>query len=121
MEGSVHGTIHMAGREVFKHAVNAMKDAATRVIRDAGLTPGDIAMVIPHQANLRIIEAIMERLELSRERCFINLHKYGNTSAAAVAIALDEAHRTRAIRRGDAIVLVAFGAGLTWAAACIRW
>ena len=121
MEGSVHGTIHMAGREVFKHAVNAMKEAAFRVIKDAGLTPGDIAMVIPHQANLRIIEAIMERLELSRERCFINLHKYGNTSAAAVAIALDEAHRTRAIHRGDAIVLVAFGAGLTWAAACIRW
>ena len=121
IEGTVHGTIHMAGREVFKHAVTAMKEAAIKVIADAGLTPSDIAMVIPHQANLRIIEAIMERLELSRERCFINLHKYGNTSAAAIAIALDEAHRTKAIKRGDAIVLVAFGAGLTWAAACIRW
>ena len=121
MEGSIHGTIHMAGREVYKHAVTAMKEAAVKVIEDAGLKPADIAMVVPHQANLRIIEAIRERLELPTERVFINLHKYGNTSAAAVAIALDEAQRSKAIKHGDNIVLVAFGAGLTWAAACVRW
>jgi 3-oxoacyl-[acyl-carrier-protein] synthase-3 len=121
MEGSVFGTIHMAGREVFKHAVTNMKEAALKVIADAGLKPADIAMLIPHQANLRIIEAIKERLELPDERVFVNLTKYGNTSAAAVIIALDEAQRTKAIKRGDHIVMVAFGAGLTWAAACVRW
>lgn len=121
VEGTVFGTIHMAGREVFKHAVTAMKEASVKVVADAGLQASDIAMVVPHQANLRIIDAIMERLELPEDRVFVNLHKYGNTSAAAVAIALDEAHRTKAIKRGDNIVMVAFGAGLTWAAACVRW
>ncbi|QQL46295.1 beta-ketoacyl-ACP synthase III [Sulfuriroseicoccus oceanibius] len=116
-----NGTIFMAGREVFKHAVTAMKKGSLDVIADAGLQPGDIAKVIPHQANLRIIEAIRERLDLPEERMFVNLQKYGNTSAAAVAIALDEAHKTGAIQRGDNIVLVVFGAGLTWAAATIEW
>lgn len=115
------GTIFMAGREVFKHAVTAMKKGSLNVIADAGLQPADITKVIPHQANLRIIEAIRERLELPEERMFVNLQKYGNTSAAAVAIALDEAHKTEAIKRGDNIVLVVFGAGLTWAAAAIEW
>ena len=121
MEGSVFGTIHMAGREVYKHAVTEHEGCRAESIADAGLHPDDIAMLIPHQANLRIIEAIKERLALPDERVFVNLHKYGNTSAAAVAIALDEAQRTKAIKRGDNIVMVAFGAGLTWAAACIRW
>ncbi len=121
VQGTVEGTIYMAGREVFKHAVTAMKEAAIKVIADAGLKPEDVSMLIPHQANLRIIEAIRERLALPEERCFVNLEKYGNTSAAAVAIALDEANRSGAIKRGDAVVLVVFGAGLTWASACIRW
>jgi 3-oxoacyl-[acyl-carrier-protein] synthase-3 len=121
IQGSVFGTIYMAGREVYKHAVTAMKESAVKVIEDAGLQPSDIAMIVPHQANLRIIEAIRERLELPSERVFINLHKYGNTSAAAVAIALDEAQRTKVIKHGDHIVMVAFGAGLTWAAACVKW
>jgi 3-oxoacyl-[acyl-carrier-protein] synthase-3 len=77
--------------------------------------------VIPHQANLRIIDAIADRLAVPNERVFVNLDRYGNTSAAAVAIAFDEAHRTGAFKRGDRIVLVVFGAGLTWAAAAIRW
>jgi 3-oxoacyl-[acyl-carrier-protein] synthase-3 len=85
------------------------------------LKPEDIACVIPHQANLRIIDAIADRLAVPNERVFVNLDKYGNTSAAAVAIALDEASRTGAFKRGDNIVLVVFGAGLTWAAAAIRW
>jgi 3-oxoacyl-[acyl-carrier-protein] synthase III len=114
-------TLTMMGKEVFKHAVNRMKEAAEKVIDRAGLKPEDIACVIPHQANLRIIDAIADRLAIPNERVFVNLDKYGNTSAAAVAIALDEANRSGAFKRGDHIVLVVFGAGLTWAAAAIRW
>lgn len=114
-------TLTMMGKEVFKHAVTRMKEAAEKVIERAGLQPQDIACVIPHQANLRIIDAIADRLAVPNERVFVNLDKYGNTSAAAVAIALDEANRSGAFKRGDNIVLVVFGAGLTWAAAAIRW
>lgn len=114
-------TISMQGREVYRYAVTAMRNACDRVLADANLKPDDISMVIPHQANLRIIEAIRERLGVPQEKMFVNLEKYGNTSAAAIAIALDEANRTGAIKRGDTIVLVAFGAGLTWAAAALQW
>lgn len=114
-------TLNMSGKEVFKHAVTRMKEAAEKVIERSGLKPEDIACVIPHQANLRIIDAIADRLSVPNERVFVNLDKYGNTSAAAIAIALDEAFRTGAFKRGDHIVMVAFGAGLTWAAAAIRW
>lgn len=111
----------MQGREVFKFAVNAMRRAAIEGIEAAGLTIAEIDLIIPHQANLRIIDAIVERLDFHREDVFINLDKYGNTSAAAVAIALDEAHRQGRMKRGDRILLVAFGAGLTWASAVIEW
>ncbi len=114
-------TLTMLGKEVFKHAVNRMKEAAEKVIERAGLTAESIACVIPHQANLRIIDAIADRLAVPNDRVFVNLDKYGNTSAAAIAIALDEANRSGAFKRGDNIVLVVFGAGLTWAAAAIRW
>ncbi len=114
-------TLTMQGREVFKHAVNAMRNAAIEGITAAGLTIGDIDLLIPHQANLRIIDAVVERLDFSRDNVFINLDKYGNTSAAAVAIALDEANRQGRIKPGDRILLVAFGAGLTWASAVIEW
>jgi 3-oxoacyl-[acyl-carrier-protein] synthase-3 len=114
-------TLAMQGKEVFKHAVNRMKEAAETVIERAGLKAEDIACVIPHQANLRIIDAIADRLSVPEGRVFVNLDKYGNTSAAAVAIALDEAARSGAFKRGDNIVLVVFGAGLTWAAAAVRW
>lgn len=114
-------SLSMQGKEVFRHAVNRMKRAAIKVVADAGLEPSDIAQVIPHQANLRIIDAIADRLDIDNEKVFINLHKYGNTSAAAVAIALDEAARTGKFQKGEKIVLVVFGAGLTWAAAAIEW
>lgn len=114
-------TLAMQGREVFKHAVNAMKRASLHSIEAANLTTKDIKLVIPHQANLRIIDAIRERLGVPKEDVFINLDKYGNTSAAAVAIALDEANREGRIQSGDKILLVAFGAGLTWASAVIEW
>jgi len=114
-------TLAMLGKEVFKHAVTRMKNSANFVIERARLEPDDIAIVIPHQANLRIIDAIASRLAVPNDRVFVNLHKYGNTSAAAIAIALDEAHREGKMKRGDNIVMVAFGAGLTWAAAAIEW
>ena len=114
-------TLAMLGKEVFKHAVTRMKNSANTVIERADLKAEDIAIVIPHQANLRIIDAIASRLDVANERVFVNLHKYGNTSAAAIAIALDEAHRTGEIKKGDKVVMVAFGAGLTWAAAAIEW
>ncbi len=114
-------TLAMQGREVFKHAVNAMKRASLHAIESAGLQIEDIKLVIPHQANLRIIDAIVDRLGVPKEDVFINLDKYGNTSAAAVAIALDEANREGRISKGDKILLVAFGAGLTWASAVIEW
>ena len=114
-------TIRMQGREVYKYAVNAMRSAAEAALESSGLTAEDVDMLIPHQANLRIIEAITDRMGIPSEKTFINLDKYGNTSAAAVAIALDEANHTGAVKSGDHVVLVAFGAGLTWASTLVRW
>jgi 3-oxoacyl-[acyl-carrier-protein] synthase-3 len=114
-------TIRMSGREVFKQAVTSMFNAATRVLDEAGLRYEDIGCVIPHQANLRIIEAIAERMGLPMEKFYVNLDRFGNTSAAAVAMALDEAHRTGRIQIGDYILLVVFGGGLTWASSVIQW
>ena len=114
-------TIHMMGKEVYKQAVTAMVSASQKVLADAGLTADDIACVIPHQANLRIIEAIADRLKIPLERFYVNLDKYGNTSAAAVAMALDEANRTGRIKQGDYVLMVVFGGGLTWASTVIEW
>jgi 3-oxoacyl-[acyl-carrier-protein] synthase-3 len=85
------------------------------------LTKADIDMVIPHQANARIISAIADRLGLPMEKTFMNLDKYGNTSAATIPVALDEAHRQGKIKRGDVVLLVAFGGGFTWASSVVRW
>jgi 3-oxoacyl-[acyl-carrier-protein] synthase-3 len=114
-------TIKMLGKETYKQAVTAMTNAADRALEAAGLKYDDIACVIPHQANMRIIEAIAHRMNLPIEKFHVNLEKYGNTSAAAVAIALDEAHRTGRFRIGDYILLVVFGGGLTWASSVIQW
>jgi 3-oxoacyl-[acyl-carrier-protein] synthase-3 len=113
--------IKMNGKETYKHAVNSMLDAAHKVLADANLKIDDLACVIPHQANLRIIEAIAERMKLPLERFVVNLDRYGNTSAAAVAIALDEANRTGRMKVGDYVLLVVFGGGLTWASSVIQW
>jgi 3-oxoacyl-[acyl-carrier-protein] synthase-3 len=114
-------TIKMAGKEVYKQAVIAMQNAALEVIEKAGITTEQIAWIIPHQANYRIIEAIAQRLGVGMDRVFVNLERYGNTSAAAVAIALDEANRTGALKKGDYVLLVVFGGGLTWASTLLRW
>ena len=114
-------SIRMNGKETYKHAVISMMDAAQKALADANLDPEDLACIIPHQANLRIIEAIAHRLNLPLERFMVNLDRYGNTSAAAVAIALDEANRTGRMKVGDYVLLVVFGGGLTWASSVIQW
>jgi 3-oxoacyl-[acyl-carrier-protein] synthase-3 len=113
--------LKMNGKDVFKFAVKVMGEAAERAIQKAGLSNDQIALFIPHQANIRIIEAASKRLGLPMDKVFVNIDKYGNTSAASVGIALDEAQAQGRIKRGDKVVLVAFGAGLTWASAVIQW
>ena len=113
--------IKMNGKETYKYAINSMLEAANRALEDANLDPEDLACIIPHQANLRIIEAIAHRFGVPLDRFVVNLDRYGNTSAAAVAIALDEAHRTGRMKVGDYVLLVVFGGGLTWAASVVQW
>jgi 3-oxoacyl-[acyl-carrier-protein] synthase III len=113
--------LQMDGKETFKNAVNAMYTAAKEALRRCELEISQIKCIIPHQANRRIIDAVAERLQADPSQVFVNLHKYGNTSAASVAIALDEAVQSGRVQRGDLILLVVFGAGLTWGAAVIEW
>ena len=113
--------LRMEGKETFKNAVQAMQTAAEEALRRCEIDITRIKCIIPHQANRRIIDAVIERLGAKPEQLFVNLHKYGNTSAASVAIALDEAVTSGRIQRGDLILMVVFGAGLTWGAAVIEW
>ena len=113
--------LRMDGKETFKNAVQAMQTAAEEALRRCEIDISRLKCIIPHQANLRIIEAVGERLGARPEQLFVNVQKYGNTSAASVAIALDEAVSSGQIQRGDLILLVVFGAGLTWGAAVIEW
>lgn len=112
--------IKMEGREVFKHAVRAMRDAALHALDLAGITSEELDLLIPHQANVRIIDAIASRLKLPDEKVYINIQEYGNTSAASIPLALDEARRTGKLKQGDLCLLVAFGGGFTWGSALIR-
>ena len=114
-------TIKMSGKEVYKQAVSAMWKGSETALEQSGLQLDDLACIIPHQANMRIIEAIAARMNLPMERFLVNLDRYGNTSAAAVAIALDEANRTGRMEIGDYVLLVVFGGGLTWASSVIQW
>lgn len=111
----------MQGNEVFKLAVRAMGEVAHEALSASGMTPADIDLFIPHQANRRIIDAIGKRLGLAEDRVFVNLDRYGNTSAASIPIALDEANRSSRIKEGDIVLFDAFGGGLTWGAALMRW
>jgi 3-oxoacyl-[acyl-carrier-protein] synthase-3 len=113
--------IQMEGPDVFKSAVRAMGEAATRILKNTGTASDEISLMIPHQANIRIIEATAKRIKLPMDRVFVNIQKYGNTSAASIPLALDEAVREGRIKPGDKIVLVAFGAGFTWGSALIEW
>mgnify|MGYP000020598016 CR=1 FL=1 len=113
--------IKMQGNQVFKKAVVAMGNSAKITLGKAGITPDEISCVVPHQANIRIIEAISNRIGVGIDRFKINLDRFGNTSAASIPIALDEAIRNSRFKSGDYILLVAFGAGLTWASTLIKW
>jgi 3-oxoacyl-[acyl-carrier-protein] synthase-3 len=113
--------ICMQGNEVFKSAVRAMDTAARHIIDQVGLAAEDIDLLIPHQANIRIIEALAKRLKVSMNKVYVNIDRYGNTSAASVPIALDEARKKGIIQTGSKTLLVAFGAGFTWGSAVIKW
>jgi 3-oxoacyl-[acyl-carrier-protein] synthase III len=113
--------IRMNGREVFKHAVRSMSDAAARALDGAKLTGADIDVMIPHQANIRIIEATAKHANIPMDKVYVNVDRFGNTSAASIPIALDEAIEKGRIREGSIVLLVAFGAGFTWGAMVVRF
>ena len=113
--------IRMVGKDVFRYAVRAMEDAVFGILEAENLNPKDIKLVIPHQANIRILRSLVERLELSEEKIYINIHKYGNTSAASIPIALDEANQKGLLKEGDLLLMCAFGGGFTWGANVIQW
>jgi 3-oxoacyl-[acyl-carrier-protein] synthase-3 len=111
----------MKGNETFKVAVRTLEDLASRTLEKNGLDPSQLSLLIPHQANLRIIQATAKRLGLPPEKVFINIEKYGNTSSASIPIALDEALQAGRCRKGEYTLLEAFGGGLTWGSALLRW
>jgi 3-oxoacyl-[acyl-carrier-protein] synthase-3 len=111
----------MKGSDVFKMAVRMFGDSATRILERNGFKPADVALFVPHQANLRIIEAAVKRLGVPMDRVLVNIDRYGNTGSASVYVALEEAWSLGRIKRGDLLLLAAFGGGFTWGAALIRW
>ena len=113
--------IKMAGRDVFKYAVRSMEKAASMVLDKTNLTISDIKLIIPHQANIRILKSLADHLGTPLEKVYINLDKYGNTSAASVPIALDEANREGCLQENDLLLLCCFGGGFTWGAMIFRW
>ena len=117
----IGGTLHMEGKEVFRRAVRIMVDSAEKSIKAAGLTTNEISLVVPHQANIRIIEAACKRLDISMDKAAIVLHETGNTSSASIPLALFDAIDNSRVKTGDNILLVGFGAGMTAASAVIKW
>lgn len=113
--------IKMEGREVFRYAVRALQEAVDFVLDEAGLELGEVDLIIPHQANIRILQNLAERMNLDKEKLYINVDKYGNTSAASIPIALDEANRNGLIDKDSLILICAFGGGFTWGASLLRW
>lgn len=113
--------LHMDGREVFKHAVREMADSCTQSLAQAGLSVEDIDVIIPHQANIRIIDALTKKLHADRDKVYVNIERYGNTSSASVPIALDEALRAGVIKPGMNVLMTAFGGGFAWGSAIVRF
>ena len=111
----------MDGKEVFRHAVTLMPESVRAVLSGAGLTPADISLLLPHQANLRISEMVQRNLELRDDQVYNNIQRYGNTTAATIPIMLDETLRAGRIKPGDVVVITAFGAGFAWGSAAVRW
>ena len=114
-------TIHMNGREVFKFATRRMPNACKTILQKAGMTIDDVTLLIPHQANRRIIDNAINRLKIDRERVWVNIDRHGNMSAACIPVSLTEAQEAGCLHKGDNVMLVAFGAGLTWAGALVKW
>jgi 3-oxoacyl-[acyl-carrier-protein] synthase-3 len=119
LEARTH-LIHMAGREVFKHAVRSMAESADRALDMARINSGDIDLLIPHQANLRIIEATAKHASIPMSKVYVNVDRYGNTSSASIPIALDEATQKGLVGEGSLVLMLAFGAGFTWASSVVR-
>jgi 3-oxoacyl-[acyl-carrier-protein] synthase-3 len=113
--------IRMQGSEVFKYAVRLMADAAQEALTANELGPDDVDLFIPHQANIRIMKKVAERLEIPLDRVYVNIERYGNTSSATVPLALDEANRSGRLKPGDLVLLDAFGGGFSWGAVIMRW
>jgi 3-oxoacyl-[acyl-carrier-protein] synthase-3 len=113
--------LKMEGREVFRRAVRVMVDSGRKALQRAGVTADELALVIPHQANIRIIESAMDKLGISMEKASINIDRVGNTSSGSIPMALDEAVADGRVKPGDLVLLVGFGAGMTWASAVLRW
>lgn len=113
--------IKMRGNELFKVAVRSLEEVSRRVVKQAGVTPDDIDLFIPHQANLRITEAVRERLGISADKVYSNINRVGNTSSASIPICLDECVRSGRIKKGDLVLMSAFGAGVTWGSVLVRW
>jgi 3-oxoacyl-[acyl-carrier-protein] synthase-3 len=113
--------VQMAGGGVFKFAVRIVVDASLAVLEKCGYSPSDVDWFVPHQANIRIIDAAVKRLELSPDQVVTNVDRYGNTSAASIPLALDELRRDGRVQKGDLVLMVGFGAGLSWASALVRW
>lgn len=113
--------LKMEGKEVFKHAVRVMGSSAQDILARHGVTADDVTCIIPHQANIRIFEAISTRIQVPMDKFFMNLERYGNTSAASIPLAIDEAWRAGRFKGGDYVLLVAFGSGLTWGSSLIKW
>jgi len=113
--------VRMKGREVFKHAVRNMAEACDSALQAAGLTPDDVDLLVPHQANMRIIESTAKHAGVGMDRVYVNVDRYGNMSSATLPIAIDEAVENELIGPGANVLLVAFGAGLTWGAMVLRW
>lgn len=113
--------IHMEGRDVFKYAVRAMEQAVSELLASAGVSIEDLTLVIPHQANIRILKSLAERLGLPFEKMYVIVQKYGNTSAASIPIAIDKANRAGRLHRGDMVLYCTFGAGFTWGTTLMRW
>lgn len=114
-------TVHMEGKEVYKFAVRVMGDVSVKVLKKAGLTKEAVDLFIPHQANIRIVDAAVKRLGVSRDKVVVNLDKYGNMSAGSIPVALDESFKAGRIKEGDIVVMVGFGTGLTWGACVLKW
>jgi 3-oxoacyl-[acyl-carrier-protein] synthase-3 len=113
--------IYQDGKQVFKYAVQRMADVSVKILKKHGYTGDDLSLFVPHQANLRIIDAAVKRLGISSDKVMINIDRYGNTTAATIPLALSEAYQTGRLNKGDLVLFATFGGGFTWGSSLLRW